>query len=106
MDYKVQFDWRTLNRDDPHPAARVLGGQNGACMGVTLVVSEHYAAEAAHEDQEGFFVADGHGFALIDGREIAIDENSYLLLPSGTRHCFRKALGGPDMRLLWFHASD
>lgn len=100
----ARFDAATLDRTSFHPAKEVIAGLNGVCMGVTLVTTSEYGYEGVHDDHEGFFVAQGVGYALLDGEEVSIDSNTFLLVPAGTRHCFRKLPEGQDVKLLWFHA--
>ena len=100
-----EFDTLTLDSKSGHPAKCVLTGSNGAAMGVTLVTANEYGYVGVHDDQEGFFVAEGHGFAAIGDQEIEIGPNSYILLPPHTKHAFKKSETVSMMKLFWFHAA-
>ena len=100
-----EFDALQLDIRSAHPAKCVLTGSNGAAMGVTLVTVNEYGYAGVHDDQEGFFVAEGQGFAAIGDQEIEIGPNSFILLPPQTKHAFRKSETVPMMKLLWFHAA-
>ena len=46
------------------------GCVNGCRMGVSLYRSTEYHMPQKHDDQEGFFVLDGKGYALVGDEEI------------------------------------
>ena len=48
------------------------GCVKGCRMGVSLYRNTEYHMPQKHDDQEGFFVLDGKGYALIDGEEIPL----------------------------------
>lgn len=81
------------------------GCQNGSRLGVSVYRNEDYGIPASHEDQEGFFVLEGRGFALIDGEELPLTPGMAFLVPPGTPHAMKRDINADCCRVLWFHAA-
>lgn len=81
------------------------GCVNGCCMGVSVYRFDEYRAETAHEDQEGFLVLEGHGIAMIDGDELALEPGMAFMIPAGTPHAMKRAAGSEYCKVLWFHGA-
>ena len=61
----------------PERTGHTLLDENQGCvkgcrMGVSLYRNTEYHMPQKHDDQEGFFVLDGKGYALINGEEIPL----------------------------------
>ena len=66
------------------------GCVKGCRMGVSLYRNTEYHMPQKHDDQEGFFVLDGKGYALIDGEEIPLLPGTAFMVPAHTDHVIRR----------------
>lgn len=57
------------------------------------------------EDQEGFFVLDGKGYALIGDEEIPLLPGTAFMVPAHTDHVIRRDPSCDCCKVLWFHAA-
>lgn len=105
MFYHTVFDPKALSLETAHPSMKLLDAANGCCAGVTYCPSDEFGTPASHEDQEGFFFVEGHGFGLIDGQEVPVGPNSVMILPAGVSHTFRRASDSVPLKFYWFHAA-
>ena len=81
------------------------GCVNGCCLGVSVYTDTEYGKSASHEDQEGFFVLEGNGKALINGEEIELEPGMSFIVPAGVEHVMKAAEKGKVCKILWFHAA-
>ena len=58
-----------------------------------------------HEDQEGFYVLEGEGYAKLDDLEFPIKAgDSFIALP-GVRHTLKTKEGCQPVKVFWFHSA-
>lgn len=81
------------------------GCVNGCCFGVSVYTEKEYGEAAAHEDQEGFYVLEGFGKAMIGGEEIALEPGMAFVVPAGVEHVMKAAENSAVCKVLWFHAA-
>lgn len=62
-----------------------------------------YPEPGVHEDNEGFYVASGHGMAVVGEQEQAIGAGSFFYAPAGVPHAIKKDPDSPDMEVVLFH---
>ena len=71
-------------------------------MGYTVT---EYAEPGCHDDQEGFVVLSGEGYARIGSEEAAIRKGTTFIAPAGTPHAIRSASADVPVEVFWFHAA-
>lgn len=83
------------------------GCVNGCRCGVSIYTRTEYNLEhaGAHEDQEGFFVLEGHGKALIGDDEITLEPGVCFMVPAGVKHCMKREPDCEYCKVFWFHAA-
>lgn len=81
------------------------GCVNGCRCGVSIYREKEYGHGSAHEDQEGFFVLEGRGHALIDGQEIAMEPGDSFIVPAGVLHTMRRDEDCEFCKVFWFHSA-
>jgi len=81
------------------------GCVNGCCCGVSIYTSREYGESAAHDDQEGFYVLEGKGFALIDGEELELEPGMSFMVPAHVEHVMKAAPDSECCKVFWFHAA-
>ena len=81
------------------------GCVNGAKCGVTFQTKEEYGKSSAHDDQEGFFVLEGHGKALIGDEEIELRPGVAFMVPAHVEHVMKRDRDCEVCKLFWYHAS-
>lgn len=83
------------------------GCVNGCRCGVSIYTRTEYDLEhaGAHEDQEGFFVLEGRGRALVDGEEIIMEPGVCFMVPAGVSHAMKCDADCGCCRVFWFHAA-
>jgi mannose-6-phosphate isomerase-like protein (cupin superfamily) len=86
---------------------RLLGEGNGCSRGctagVSVFTSPEYNKAGTHDNQEGFYVLEGTGWARIGSEEYPIEPATALFVPALTEHAFRVESG--PLKLFWFHAA-
>lgn len=81
------------------------GCVNGCCCGVSIYTESTYGEAAAHEDQEGFYVLEGNGHALVGGEEISLKPGMSFVVPAHVEHVMRADEGCQMCKVFWFHAA-
>lgn len=83
------------------------GQVNGCRCGVSIYIREEYDLEnaGAHDDQEGFFVLEGNGSALVGNEKITMEPSVAFGVPKGVRHAMKKDKKSEACKVLWFHSA-
>lgn len=78
---------------------------NGCCSGITCYSETEFNPQAGyHDDQEGFYVLEGEGYAKLDDMVFPIKEgDSFVALP-GVRHTIRTNDESRPVKVFWFHS--
>ena len=82
-----------------------MGCVNGCRCGISFYRHDDYHGASAHEDQEGFFVLEGRGYARIDGEEMVMEPGMAFMIPAGVDHEMRRDPEYEYCKVLWFHGA-
>lgn len=83
------------------------GCVNGCKCGISVYTNTEYAPDGGpmHDDQEGFYVLEGTGSALIDGVEYEMKPNICFIVPAGMKHTMKKSDDCEYCKVFWYHAA-
>ena len=81
------------------------GCLNGCCCGVSVYTETEYQTPGCHDDQEGFMVLSGSGFAKLGNEERAVCKGTAFIVPAGVEHSLRTNDPAVPLEVFWFHAS-
>lgn len=81
------------------------GCVRGCRCGISYYSHEEYGKSSAHDDQEGFFVLEGKGRALISGEELIMEPGMAFMVPAGVEHAMKREQGYEYCKVLWFHGA-
>lgn len=82
------------------------GCMNGCCAGISYYSETEYTPIAVHEDQEGFVVLSGTGWAKIGEEEFFLEKETAFIVPKGMTHQMKSANQKETLVLFWFHAQS
>lgn len=82
------------------------GCKNGCCAGISYYRSVEYTPPAVHDEQEGFLVLSGSGWACVGEEEFEIGPGVAFLAPAGTVHRLKNSREGSALEVFWFHAKE
>lgn len=82
------------------------GCTNGCRCGISYYVATELTKGAAHEDQEGIYIIEGHGKALIDGQIIDLYPGVAVMIPPGVFHCMVRDEDCEYVKSFWFHSAN
>jgi mannose-6-phosphate isomerase-like protein (cupin superfamily) len=92
-----------------HYSYNLLDERNGCVnhcrTGLSVYTTADYRSPGIHDDQEGFFVLDGYGYAAIDHEEIRLEPNMSFIVPAGVEHSIKSDSDENPVRVFWFHSS-
>ena len=94
---------------EPHGSKNfpIFTEKNAPIAGVTASDAAYYntayPAPGVHEDNEGFYVYAGHGYARVGDEEQPIAEGSCFYAPAGVPHQVRRAEDCEAVRVFLFH---
>jgi len=77
----------------------------GCRTGLLLYTQEEYKQSGVHEDQEGFFVLEGVGTAVVGENEFSISPGSCFIVPPGLYHSIKRDGTCDYIKLFFFHAA-
>ena len=81
------------------------GAVNGAKCGVSFYTRTEFHEGAAHEEQEGFYVLEGKGYARIDGDVITMEPGTSFIIPAHVNHSMIRDKDSEYCKVFWFHAA-
>jgi len=81
------------------------GCVNGCCCGVSRYTETEYQAPGCHDDQEGFMVLSGSGFAKLGDEERFVCSGTAFIVPAGVEHSLRTDNPAIPLEVFWFHAA-
>ena len=99
-----------LKRRDPNKASFDLLTQENGCMagcksGITITNKTEFGKFGVHDDQEGFYVLEGEGYAHIGDEEFEIfPGTSFIALP-GVEHGIISKSADKPVKVFWFHSA-
>lgn len=81
------------------------GCRAGCRTGLLSYTQEEYRQGGVHEDQEGFFVLEGAGRALVGEKEYSLLPGACFIVPPGLYHSIKKNPECDYVKLFFFHAA-
>ena len=72
---------------------------------MTIFTNTDYPVAQTHEDQEGFLVVEGRGWARVGNEEFRLEPDLSFIAPAGVNHAFKKELDSKPLKIFWFHAA-
>ena len=101
-------DVKEIIGDHGHGSFPLLGADqgctNGCCAGISYYSLTEYTPAAVHDDQEGFIVLSGKGWAKIGGEEFPVEKDTAFIAPAGMPHQMRSDSAEEKLTVFWFHA--
>jgi mannose-6-phosphate isomerase-like protein (cupin superfamily) len=64
-----------------------------------------YPRPQIHEDQEGFLVLEGIGWAKVGDQEFRIELETSFIVPAGVEHSIRRDKDSKSVKVFWLHES-
>ena len=109
MSYFARKEEVTPRPGPGHVSYRLLteknGCVNGCYAGISVYDTTTYQTPGCHDDQEGFVVLSGTGWAKIGEEEQAIEPGMVFIAPKGVLHCIKTASEQEPVAVFWFHAA-
>ena len=94
---------------DNHKGAVLIdtlnGAKNGFCMGISYYHWDTFGEPGIHDDQEGFFVLEGTGYAKIGEEVFPIHPGLSFIAHAGAPHTIRKNKDSEPIKILWCHGA-
>ena len=81
------------------------GCVNGCCCGVSRYAKTEYNVPGCHDDQEGFMVLSGSGYAKVGEEERFVSTGTAFIVPAGVEHSLRTIDPACPLEVFWFHAA-
>jgi len=87
----------------------LVNEENGCVAGCFTGISSHHRTEypnsQSHEDQEGFLVLQGTGWAKVGEQEFKLEPETAFIVPAGVDHAVRRDEDSEVLKVFWFHAA-
>ncbi len=100
------FDAARLEQRPGHASCVMLDASNGCtgeCLaGISVYHDAAFSEAQSHPFQEGFYVIEGQGEALVGDERFALTAGTAFLVPAGTAHALR--CSGAAVKVFWFHS--
>lgn len=77
----------------------------GFRSGISIYTAQEYPTPGVHEDQEGFVVLEGRGWAKVGDEEFRLEPEMCFVAPAGVLHCIKRDPGSEYVKLCWFHGA-
>lgn len=81
------------------------GCVKGCCAGTAFYSLTEYSTPGVHEDQEGFYVLEGTGWAKVGNEEFRIEHGTSFMAPAGTPHTMKRDSDSVPIKVFWFHSA-
>lgn len=108
MQYYSIYSENRLTPSAGHASCLLLGAEQGCpggcAAGISIYASQEFAPSQTHPFHEGFFVAEGHGIAIVGSEIFNIQAGMSFFVPKGTEHSIR-CCGENPVKVFWFHSS-
>lgn len=109
MKYSVNLKDVKAGRTEPYQSYYLLKEENGCVAGCRTGISIHsstdWSVNEIHDDQEGFLVLEGTGWAKVGDSEFPIEPEVAIMVPAGKVHCLKRHPESKPLKVFWFHAS-
>ena len=77
----------------------------GFCSGIAIFSTKEYLPPGVHEDQEGFVVLEGNGWAKVGNEEYRLEPEVSFLAPAGVKHSIKRDPESEYLKVFWFHGA-
>lgn len=77
----------------------------GCKTGVSVYALSEYNKPGVHDDQEGFYVVEGSGWAKVGDEEFPIEPGGSFIVPAHKEHSVKKDPDSGPLMVFWFHAA-
>ena len=64
----------------------------GCCTGISIYTATEYTTPGVHQDQEGFVVMAGTGWAKIGDQEFPLEPETSFIAPAGQPHVIKREI--------------
>ena len=82
------------------------GCTNGCASGTTIYASNEFSDKpGVHNDQEGFYVLEGEGYAKLDDLVFPIKAGDSFVALAGVADTIRTKEGCQPVKVFWFHSA-
>ena len=81
------------------------GCVHGFSSGITYYTETEYPTPGDHEDQEGFVVLEGTGWARVGEEERRLEPDVCFIAPAGVAHTIRRDPQSGHVKVCWFHGA-
>ena len=82
------------------------GCTNGCCSGTTIYADYEFNPHPpCHEDQEGFYVLEGEGYAKLGDLEFPVKAGDSFVALAGVPHTIKTKEGCQAVKVFWFHSA-
>ncbi len=92
-----------------HTSYTMLGEAQGCVAGfssgISIYTATEYPAAGVHEDQEGFVVLEGTGWAKVGDEERRIGPEMCFVAPAGVPHAIKRDPDSARVKVCWFHGA-
>ncbi len=109
MSYFISKKDVTALKSTGHTAFPMLDESNGCVAGFKSGISVYTAAEyptpGVHEDQEGFIVLEGTGWAKVGDEEQRIEPEMCFVAPARVPHSIKRDSDAAYVKVCWFHGA-
>jgi len=77
----------------------------GFKSGITIYTATEYGRAGVHDDQEGFVVMEGTGWAKVGDEEYHLQPDVCFIAPAGVPHSVKRDLDAAYVKVCWFHGA-
>lgn len=109
MEYYVNRNNISGVQGEGHVSYFLLDDGNGCVAGCKTGISVYelseYNAPGLHDDQEGFCVMEGSGWAKVGDKEFPIEPEGSFIVPAHQEHSLKKNPESVPLKVFWFHAA-
>ena len=77
----------------------------GFKSGITVYTATEYPSTGVHDDQEGFVVMEGTGWAKVGNEEHRLEPDMCFIAPAGVAHSIKRDPSSRNLKVCWFHGS-
>lgn len=81
------------------------GCTNGCCAGISIHSTTDFPEPGVHQDQEGFCVLEGCGWAKVGDQLFALEPEIAFIVPANVPHSLKRSEESVPLKVFWFHAA-
>ena len=77
----------------------------GFKSGISIYTATEYPTPGVHDDQEGFVVLEGRGWARVGDEESRLEPEVCFIAPAGVAHSIKRDPDSAHIKVCWFHGA-